>query len=133
MSKIQEFLSKTFCQVLKPSGAHKKKWNGPIVAKLKGIFALILSSMRIAFMIKINFNSTVIWSQFILNVSVFFLLKNVLVPSTIHVRGLHVQTKIIISTCPGKSDRGVGAPCISISLWALNSKFLVKRYHYQTY
>ena len=46
---------------------------------------------------------------------------------------LHVQTKIIISTCPGQSDRGVGAPCISISLLALNSKFLVKRYHYQTY
>ena len=62
-----------------------------------------------------------------------FLLKNVLVPSTIYVRGLHVQTKIIISTCPGQSDRGVGAPCISISLWALNSKYLVKRYHYQTY
>ena len=47
--------------------------------------------------------------------------------------GLHVQTKIIISICLEQSARGVGAPCISISLLALNSKFLVKRYHYQTY
>ena len=95
LSKIQEFLSKKFCQVLKPSAAHKRNENyGPIVAKLKEIFTLILSSTRIAFMTKINFNSIVIGSQFS-NVSVFFLLKNVLVPHTIHVKGLHVQTKFV--------------------------------------
>ena len=39
-------------------------------------------------------NSTVIWSHF-LNVSVFFLIKNVCVPRTSHVKGSHVRTKFL--------------------------------------
>ena len=50
------------------------------MAKLKGIFKLILSSMRFAFMTFImNFNSPVISRQFSA-VSLFFLIKNVLIP-----------------------------------------------------
>ena len=52
------------------SGAHKNKWNDPGMAKSKEIFPLILSSMKITLLTKVNFNSTVIWSQFS-NVSVF--------------------------------------------------------------
>ena len=45
------------------------------MAKLKGIFSLILSSMMFAFMtFKMNFNSTVIWRQFS-TVSLFLWLK----------------------------------------------------------
>ena len=36
----------------------------------------------------------IIWSQFS-NVSVFFLIKNELVPRTSHVKRLHVQTKFL--------------------------------------
>ena len=39
-------------------------------------------------------NSTVIWSHF-LNVSVFFLIKNMRVPRTSRVKGSHVRTKFL--------------------------------------
>ena len=52
-------------------------------------------SMRFTFMInKINFNSIVIWSRFS-TVPVFFCIKNVLVPRTSYVKGLHVRTKFL--------------------------------------
>ena len=63
------------------------------MVKLKGIFNLILSSTRFAFMtFKMNF--TVIWRQFSA-VSLFFLIKNVLVPQKSHVKGIHVWTKFL--------------------------------------
>ena len=62
---------------------------------LREFLYLFSSSMRFAFMInKINFNSTVIWSRFS-TVPVFFCIKNVLVPRTSHVKGLHVRTKFL--------------------------------------
>ena len=65
-------LAQKVWQVPKPTRARKNKWNGLRMAKLKGIFNLVLSIMRFSFNdYKINFNSTVIWSQFS-TVSVFF-------------------------------------------------------------
>ena len=57
----------------------------------KGIFNLILTSMRFAFMTIRYFNPTVIWSQ-LSSASVFFLTKNVLVPWLSYVKGLIVRT-----------------------------------------
>ena len=55
------------------------------MAELKGIFNLIWSSMRFAFKtFKMNFDSTLIST-----VSLFLLIKNVLVPQTSHAKGLH--------------------------------------------
>ena len=45
---------------------------------------------------KMNFNSTVIWRQFS-TVSLFFLIKIVLVPWTSHVKGLYVRSKFYLS------------------------------------
>ena len=77
LSKTQEFLSEKFCQVPKPNGAHKNKWNGPgYMAKLKGIIIYPYFVKYVVCLIddyKTNFNSTVIWSRFS-HVSVFFVL-----------------------------------------------------------
>ena len=64
--------------------------------KLKGLFNFILSSMMFAFMTyKMNFNSTVISRQFS-TVSLFFLIKNVLVSRrTSYVKGLHILYKFL--------------------------------------
>ena len=87
--------NRTVCQIPEPTGRRKNKWNGRRMAKLKGILNLISSSMRFTFMTNnINFNSTVIWSQFS-TVAVLFVIKNELVPWTSHVKGLHVRTKFL--------------------------------------
>ena len=65
------------------------------MAKLKGIFNLPLSGTKFAFMtFEMNFNSTVIWRQF-LTVSLFFLNKDVIVPQTSDVKCFHVRTKFL--------------------------------------
>ena len=48
------------------NGARKNKWNYRGVVELKGIFNLVLLSIRSAVMtnFKMNFNSIVIWRQF---------------------------------------------------------------------
>ena len=95
LSKTQEFLSEKFCQVPKPNGAHKNKWNGPgYMAKLKGIIIYPYFVKYVVCLIddyKTNFNSTVIWSRFS-HVSVFFRINDMLVPWTSLVKGLHVWT-----------------------------------------
>ena len=87
--------NRTVCQIPEPIGGRKNKWNGRRMVNLKGTLNLISSSMRFTFMTNnINFNSTVIWSQFS-TVAVFFLIKNELVPCTSLVKGLHVRTKFL--------------------------------------
>ena len=49
---------------------------------------------------KVNFNSTIIWSQFS-TVPDLVLIKNVLVPRTSHVKGLHVRSSFYLSRTIG--------------------------------
>ena len=67
------------------------------MAKLKGIIIyhyFVKYEVCLIDNYKINFNSTVIWSQFS-HVSVFFLINNMLVPGTSLVKGLDLQTKFL--------------------------------------
>ena len=64
------------------------------MAKLKGIIIypyFVKYEVCLIDNYKVNFNSTVIWSQFS-HVSVFFRINDMLVPWTSLVKGLHVWT-----------------------------------------
>ena len=121
-----DVFNRTVCQIPEPIGGRKNKWNGRRMVNLKGILNLISSSMRFTFMTNnINFNSTVIWSQFS-TVAVFFLLKM----SLSHVQ---VSSKVYMSELNFYLSRKIGhrfwrtLTWCDIHLWIQGSLDLFRR------